>query len=101
MTAFAQIKNPVVAYFDNADHAALMRVLRQNHPKTRIVVIDRKTMWCFREVEPRIASEAHAIPTPAIPMRCHGWCRVNVQCAHISDSHLTVTRLTTAKMMKP
>ena len=55
MTVFARIKNPVVAYFDNADHAAMMRVLRQKHPKTRVVVVDRKTLWSFREMEPRIA----------------------------------------------
>jgi len=54
-TVFAQIKNPVVAYFDNPDDAALMRVLRQNHPRTRVVVIERRTLWCFREMEPRIA----------------------------------------------
>ena len=55
LTVFAQIRNPVVAYFDNADHAALMRVLRENHPRTRIVVVDRRTLWSFRELEPRIA----------------------------------------------
>jgi len=55
LTVFAQIENPVVAYFDNDDHASLMRVLRQNHPKTRIVVVDRKTLWSFREIEPCIA----------------------------------------------
>jgi len=55
LTVFAQIKNPVVAYFDNADHAALMRVLRKNHPKTRVVVVDRRNLWSFREMEPRIA----------------------------------------------
>jgi len=44
-----------VAYFDNPDDAALMRVLRQNHPRTRIVVIERRTLWCFREMHPRIA----------------------------------------------
>jgi len=55
LTAFARIKNPVVAYFDDPDDAALMRVLRQHHPKTRIVVIERRTLWCFREMEPRIA----------------------------------------------
>jgi len=27
-----------------------------------------------------------AIPTPAIPTLCHGWCCVSVQCAHISDT---------------
>ena len=55
LTVFARIKNPVVAYFDNADHADAMRVLRQKHPKTGIVVVDRKKLWCFREMEPRIA----------------------------------------------
>jgi len=55
LTVFARINNPVVAYFDNATHADLMRVLRQKHPKTRIVVIDRQTLWTFREMEPRIA----------------------------------------------
>ena len=54
LTVFARIKNPVVAYFDNAANADLMRVLRQNHPKTRISVIDRRTLWCFREMHPRI-----------------------------------------------
>jgi len=55
LTVFAQIRNPVVAYFDNADHAALMRVLRINHPKTRIITVDRRTLWSFREMQPRIA----------------------------------------------
>ena len=55
MTVFAQIKNPVVAYFDNASDASLMRVLRKKHPKTRIVVIERSKLWSFRETEPRIA----------------------------------------------
>ena len=55
LSVFAHIKNPVVAYFNNAEHADLMRVLRQKHPKTRIVVVDRQTLWTFREMEPRIA----------------------------------------------
>jgi len=55
MTVFAQIKNPVVAYFDSSDHAALMRVLRAKHPRTRVIVVDRSTLWSFREMEPRIA----------------------------------------------
>ena len=55
MTVFAQIRNPVVAYLDNADHAALMRVLRAKRPETRVVVVDRTTLWSFRELEPRIA----------------------------------------------
>lgn len=55
LTIFAQIKNPVIAFFDNADHAALMQVLRKNYPKTRIVVIDRRTLWSFRELQPHIA----------------------------------------------
>lgn len=55
MTVFAQIRNPVVAYFDSSDHAALMQVLRANHPKTRVVVVDRSTLWSFREMEPHIA----------------------------------------------
>jgi len=55
LTVFARIKNPVVAYFDNTTHAAFMRGLRLKHPKTHIVVVDRKTLWCFREMEPRIA----------------------------------------------
>jgi len=55
LTVFAQIRNPVVAYFDNADHVTLMRVLRQKHPKTRVVLVDRSSLWSFREMEPRIA----------------------------------------------
>lgn len=55
MSVFARIRNPVVAYFDNADHAALMRILREKHPQTRIVVVNRRTLWSFRELEPCIA----------------------------------------------
>jgi len=54
LTVFARIENPVVAYFDNADDAALMKVLRKRHPKTRVIVVDRGTLWSFREMEPRI-----------------------------------------------
>jgi len=55
LSIFAQIKNPVVAYFDNADHASLMRVLRKKHPRTRIIIVDRSKLWSFRIMEPRIA----------------------------------------------
>lgn len=55
MTVFAQIRNPVVAYFDSYSHATLMRVIRKQHPKTRIIIVDRNTLWSFRENEPRIA----------------------------------------------
>lgn len=55
LTIFAQIENPVVAYFDSAKHASLMRVLRQKHPKTHIVVVDRSKLWSFTELQPHIA----------------------------------------------
>jgi len=55
LTIFAQIENPVVAYFDNADHASLMRVLRKKHNKTRIITVDRSKLWSFRVMEPGIA----------------------------------------------
>ena len=55
LTVFAQIRNPVVAYFDNGGHAALMRVLRRKHPNTRIIIVDRRTLWSFQEMQPRIA----------------------------------------------
>jgi len=54
LTIFAQIRNPVIAYFDNPDHAALMRVMRRQHPKTRIIIVDRRTLWSFQEMQPRI-----------------------------------------------
>jgi len=56
MTVFAQITNPVVAYFDDVDHAAFMRDLRKKLSRTRIIVVDRKTLWSFCELEPRIAA---------------------------------------------
>ena len=55
LTVFARIKNPVVVYFDNEENAALMRVVRAKRPKTHIVVVDRKTLWNFRVIEPVIA----------------------------------------------
>jgi len=56
LTVFAQIRNPVVAYFDSANHAAVMRVMREKHlEKTRIIIVDRRTLWSFREMQPRIA----------------------------------------------
>jgi len=52
-----------------------MRGLREKHPRTRVIVVDRRALWTFREMEPRIAKifsqKNYSLKPPQIAMSNH------------------------------